>query len=126
MRAPHIQLPRMRRGTAPYRAAVKEARRMAEERVARFGKYYEERHGVRHARVSIRKQKTRWGSASTRGTLSFNYRIVFLPSELADYIVVHELCHLKEMNHSARFWALVAETIPEWKERRKRLRSYRF
>jgi predicted metal-dependent hydrolase len=118
----HIQLPRMRRGTALYKAAVGEAKKMAEERIARFGAYYE----VRHARVSIRKQKTRWGSASTRGTLSFNYRIIFLPPELADYIVVHELCHLKEMNHSARFWALVAETVPDWKERRKALRRYRF
>ena len=122
----HTQLPRMRRRTAPYRSAVREARKMAEARVARFGAYYEARHGVRHARVSIRKQKTRWGSASTRGTLSFNYRIVFLPSELADYIVVHELCHLKEMNHSARFWALVVETVPDWRERRKALRRYRF
>lgn len=116
----------MRRGGKPYRAAVKEAKKIAEERIERFGTYYTGRHGVRHARVSIRKQKTRWGSASTRGTLSFNYRIVFLPSELADYIVVHELCHLKEMNHSARFWALVVETIPDWKARRAALRRYRF
>jgi len=76
--------------------------------------------------VSIRKQRTRWGSASTTGNLSFNYRIAFLPAHLADYIIVHELCHLIEHNHSAKFWAQMARVLPDYARLRKELRSYRF
>ncbi|HVW71583.1 MAG TPA: M48 family metallopeptidase [Candidatus Paceibacterota bacterium] len=112
----------MRRGTRQYKTAVKAARELATERVKHFNAHY----AVRHTSITIRKQRTRWGSASTRGTLSFNYRIVHLPPELIDYIIVHELCHLIEMNHSQRFWARVAETIPHWKEHRKALRRSRF
>lgn len=117
-----IELPRMRRGTRQYKTAVKVARELATARVQHFNAHY----GARHTSITIRKQRTRWGSASTRGTLSFNYRIVHLPPELVDYIIVHELCHLIEMNHSTRFWARVAETVPDWKEHRKALRRYRF
>src|SRR3989339_1317391 len=65
-----------------------------------------------YKRVSIRNQKTRWGSCSKRGNLNFNYRIVSLPIHLADYVIVHELCHLEEFNHSQNFWNLVARAIP--------------
>ena len=63
------------------------------------------------------------GSCSSRGNLGFNYRIVKLPPELVHYIVVHELCHLKEFNHSPKFWALVAEEVPNWKAARTALRK---
>ena len=97
----------------------KEALALAKGRIAHFSKTY----GVAPQTVSIRNQKSRWGSCSHRGTLSFNYRIVFLPPHLLDYIVVHELCHLKEMNHSKRFWELVAREVPDYKKCRIQLRS---
>lgn len=77
--------------------------------------------GVRPTRVSIRGQKTRWGSCSSRGEISLNWRLVLLPSDLADYILVHELCHLRHMDHSARFWNLVATLVPDYAARRERI-----
>lgn len=76
-----------------------------------------------YKRVSIRNQKTRWGSCSKRGNLNFNYRIARLPVHLADYIIVHELCHLKEFNHSHAFWSLVARAIADYRDRRRELRQ---
>jgi predicted metal-dependent hydrolase len=75
-------------------------------------------------RVNIKNQKTRWGSCSKKGNLNFNYKIVHLPEKLVDYLVVHELCHLKEFNHSKNFWALVANAIPDYKALRSQLRSF--
>lgn len=72
--------------------------------------------------VDIIKSKTKWGSCSSRKKLSFNYKMSELSDELQDYIVVHEICHLKEMNHGPKFWKLVAETIPHHKLLRKKLR----
>ncbi|MES2023245.1 MAG: M48 family metallopeptidase [Patescibacteria group bacterium] len=93
---------------------------LVRDRLEFFNKFY----GYKIGRVSIRNQKSRWGSCSGKGNLSFNYKIVFLPLELADYIIVHELCHLKEMNHSVKFWSLVAEQIPDYKQRRKSIKLY--
>lgn len=73
--------------------------------------------------VSVRDQKTRWGSCSRKKNLNFNYRIALLPVRLAEYIVVHELCHLGEFNHSKKFWSLVKETIPDHKQRRNDLKT---
>jgi len=74
--------------------------------------------------INIRNQKTRWGSCSRKGNLNFNYRIIFLPKVLADYIIVHELCHLKEFNHSQKFWNLVAQTFPNLQLLRRELKNY--
>jgi len=89
-----------------------------EEKISTLNAYYQ----LGYKRISIRNQKSRWGSCSLRKNLSFNYRIIFLPPLLQDYLITHELCHLKEMNHGPRFWNLIAETIPDYKERRKELK----
>ncbi len=88
---------------------------------ARCG-HFAEVYGVTFKKISIRAQKTRWGSCTHSGNLSFNYKIAVLPPRIADYIIVHELCHRSEMNHSKRFWNLVAQTIPEHKTIRRELR----
>jgi predicted metal-dependent hydrolase len=75
--------------------------------------------GVSYERVQIRDQRTRWGSCSARGTLSFNWRLALAPHEVLDYVVVHELCHLLEPNHSPRFWRLVASRRPGWRRQRE-------
>ena len=88
------------------------------EKVKRYNEIYQ----YRLARISIRNQKTRWGSCSKSGNLNFNYKILFLEEQLADYIVVHELCHLQELNHSQKFWNLVAQVFPNHKQLRGELR----
>jgi predicted metal-dependent hydrolase len=98
-----------------------EATSLVNERMGVFNKIY----GFPLNRITIRNTKSRWGSCSKKGNLNFNYRIVFLPPTLADYLVVHELCHLKEFNHSIRFWNLVAIIIPNHKKLQAELRLVR-
>ncbi|MFA6252919.1 MAG: M48 family metallopeptidase [Patescibacteria group bacterium] len=94
-------------------------------RIEYFSKYYRPQgdHPVGGKKISVRNQKSRWGSCSSKGNLNFNYRLCLLPSELADYIIVHELCHLQEMNHSQHFWLLVAQTQPNYRLLKKQLKS---
>jgi predicted metal-dependent hydrolase len=115
-------MPRYNRGGKEYKKIVRITRVLVEERLRYFNKIY----GAKIGRVSIRKQRTKWGSASSLGNLNFNYRIAFLPEELRDYIIVHELCHLLEPNHSRAFWAHVARVFPSHRALRKELRRYRF
>ncbi len=89
-------------------------------KVLHYNKFYKYNIG----KIYIRNQKTRWGSCSGKRNLNFNYKIVFLPEVLQDYIVVHEICHLKEMNHSARFWSLVAVQIPNYKQQILEIKKY--
>jgi predicted metal-dependent hydrolase len=72
-------------------------------------------HGVRFARVSIRRQRSRWGSCSARGTISLNACLLFQRAAVVDYLIVHELTHVKHMNHSARFWHAVESVCPDWR-----------
>ena len=97
----------------------KRALTLASMRCAHFAGHY----GLSYKKITIRAQKSRWGSCSRAGNLSFNYKIAALPAHIADYIIAHEICHLIEMNHSKRFWALVAKAIPNHKELRKELRQ---
>lgn len=106
--------------TRDYCSHKEAARDLVHKLVAHHNAYY----GYSHGAIRIGNQKSRWGSCSTRGSLSFNYKILFLPPALQTYVVVHELCHLKEMNHSKRFWALVAEQVPEWSTLRNELRNF--
>jgi len=96
------------------------ARDYIEQRVA----YYAAKTGGKYSSISIRSQKTRWGSCSSRGTLSFNWRLILAPPVILDYVVVHELCHLKHMNHSSDFWNTVAEFMPDYKIRKKWLKLH--
>ncbi|MDE7199770.1 MAG: M48 family metallopeptidase [Lachnospiraceae bacterium] len=86
--------------------------------------YYLPFTGGSFQRVTIRDQKTRWGSCSARGTLSFNWRLMLAPPAVLDYVVVHELCHLTHMNHSPAFWALVESVCPDYRIYRKWLKEH--
>jgi predicted metal-dependent hydrolase len=83
-----------------------------------------ERLGVSYQRIRIGGQRTLWGSCSARGTLSFNWRLVLAPLEVVDYVVVHELCHLRVPDHSRRFWTLVEGHCPHWRHQRDWLREH--
>jgi len=80
--------------------------------------------GVDYNKVTVRSQRTRWGSCSQKRNLSFNWKLVMLPRLVLDYVVIHELLHIREMNHSRKFWELVYQYCPDYKKHRKWLRSY--
>jgi predicted metal-dependent hydrolase len=80
--------------------------------------------GISYNRLIIRGQKSRWGSCSSKGNLSFNWKLMMAPEPVIDYVIVHELLHLKEMNHTKKFWQLVAEHCPRWREHRKWLKDH--
>ena len=86
--------------------------------------YYHEMTGGTYNRITIRDQKTRWGSCSSKGTLSFNWRLMLAPPAILDYVVVHELCHLTHMNHSPMFWQAVESVCPDYKTARKWLKEH--
>ena len=98
-------------------------KKLALEVVKKKIDYFNTFYGFSFNQIAIKNQKTRWGSCSTQGNLNFNYRLIFLNEKLCDYIIIHELCHLREMNHSKRFWALVAKTAPDYKIRKKLIRK---
>lgn len=105
---------------ADYQRHKEAARHFVHQRLAVLNQHY----GFTYQRVAIKNSATRWGSCSKQGNLNFHYKLILLPAELADYVLVHELCHLQELNHSKRFWMLVAKTIPHHKTARAQLRVW--
>lgn len=97
----------------------KQARAVLSERV----KFFSRVHGFKAGKMRISSARTRWGSYSSKGTLSFTWRLVMAPPEVIDYVVVHELCHSKALNHSKEFWAQVEKILPDYKNRRKWLKK---
>ena len=98
-------------------------RRKAEEILRKRTLYFAKMMGVQFNRITIKEQKTRWGSCSNSHNLNFNWKLVLAPPEVLDYVVVHELCHIKEMNHSNAFWSEVEKVLPDYKTRRTWLKE---
>ena len=99
-------------------AQEKELRERAKSVLAQRTAYFARQVGVTYGRITVRDQKTRWGSCSQTGNLNFNFRLILAPSEVLDYVVVHELCHRRQMNHSAQFWQEVAQVLPDYRKRK--------
>ena len=108
-------------GKRNYKKYKEQALVLAQSRILHFNKVY----GLKFNKINIKNQKTRWGSCSKKGNLNFNYKIALLPERVADYIIVHELCHLKEFNHSRKFWNLVAKMAPDYLEIKNELKKSR-
>jgi predicted metal-dependent hydrolase len=106
---------------AHYLQNKEKARILLTSKVLHYSKLY----AVKVNRISIRDQKTRWGSCSVLGNLNFNYRLIFLSEELQNLVVVHEICHLLEFNHSRKFWSLVEKEIPNYRQLTYLLRNTR-
>ena len=103
----------------------KQNRELARQRITGRVEYFAPLVGVTYNRIFIKEQKTRWGSCSSLGNLNFNWKLILLNEELLDYVVVHELAHRKQMNHSPTFWAEVERVLPDYRERRRRLKECR-
>ena len=86
--------------------------------------HWAERMGISYGRISVRRQKTRWGSCSSKGNLNFNCTLVLTPAEVMDYVIIHELCHRKQMNHSPKFWQEVAKFSPDHRSCRAWLKAH--
>jgi predicted metal-dependent hydrolase len=111
-------------GLDPRLVSEQEGRSAARELVKMLADEEARELGVEFGQIAIRDQRTRWGSCSSAGNLSFNWRLVLAPFEVLDYVVVHELCHLRVANHSRRFWQLVETRRPEWREQRNWLSEH--
>ncbi len=98
-------------------------RELARAVISQRAAYFAAKMGVTFGRISIRAQKTRWGSCSSRGNLNFNWKLILMPPEILDYVVVHELAHRKQMNHSKLFWAEVERVLPDYVKRRRWLKE---
>jgi predicted metal-dependent hydrolase len=117
------------RGVAPaadFRPAIQaHLRQIAERELPLRTRELAHDHRIAIGRITVRAQKTRWGSCSARGTISLNWRLIHAPPFVQDYLIVHELMHRRQMNHSARYWKLVAEAFPRWREAESWLKQTR-
>ena len=102
---------------------IEQLREQARKLVTTRVRYYAPIIGVTYGQIAIRAQHTRWGSCSSKGNLNFNCLLALVPPEVLDYVVVHELCHRKELNHSERFWQAVERILPDYKAHRKWLKE---
>jgi predicted metal-dependent hydrolase len=103
---------------------IKQIRAKAKNFLPLRVEFLAKKHGFKYAKVSCRNQKTRWGSCSPQGNISLNIALVLLPADLIDYVILHELTHLKEMNHSQKFWQKLAENCPNYQKLRRDLKNY--
>ena len=99
-------------------------KKVLESRCASANEMYTRLMGVQYNRIFIKEQKTVWGSCSTKGNLNFNWKLILAGPDQLEYVVVHELAHLKEMNHSPAFWREVERVLPDYRERRKKLKAF--
>ncbi len=102
---------------------IKELARKAKEYIPQRALYYAQIMGINYERITIRSQVSRWGSCSAKRNLNFNCLIMLTSPEVIDYVVVHELCHLKEMNHSKKFWDEVGQVLPNYEIQKKWLKE---
>ena len=126
----HLEQAEKNRGKCPdpERPPLSEAERaryikIARDIFTRKTEYYARLMGVTYGRISIREQKTRWGSCSNKGNLNFNWRLILAPEEVLDYVVVHELAHRREMNHSKAFYAVIESVLPDYRRAQQWLRE---
>jgi hypothetical protein len=109
-----------------YRAAIQvHLRGLAERELPLRTRELARQHGIEVKRITVRAQKTRWGSCSATGTISLNWRLIHAPPFVQDYLIIHELMHRRQMNHSARYWKLVADAFPRWREAESWLKKTR-
>ena len=111
------EVPRMTQ--AEFEELVRQALEVIPRVAARFAPVV----GVTYGHITIRNQRTRWGSCSSQGNLNFNCLLLRAPQEVLEYVVVHELCHRKEMNHSPKFWAEVERVLPNYRESKRWLKE---
>ena len=102
---------------------ISELRKTAKKTLPLKVAYYAKIMGLKYGRITITGAKTRFGSCSSKGNIAFSYRLMMYPDEAIDYVVVHELAHLKEMNHSPAFYRIIAKVLPDYKERIKLLKK---
>lgn len=106
-------------GDKEFKENKEKARMLVEEKLKEINSFYD----FAYDKVSVRNQRTRWGSCSSKGNLSFNFKIIYLPEDLQDYLIAHEICHLKHMNHGKDFWDCVGIAIPDHLEKARRLKT---
>jgi hypothetical protein len=105
-------------------AEITALKKKAKEYINERAEYFAQRMGVRYKSIKINSAKTRWGSCNRSGMINFSYRLILAPPALVDYVIIHELAHLKELNHSSKFWKIVYEELPDYKDKQAALSEW--